>query len=169
MRTLFLARLLAPLTVLLSVSANAQGASCKRENLSNPSRLIYRCANGLVLEGEVAADLRLTQTPGQKRPATATISSKAVLVEVKPGSGAFQILTPQAIAAVRGTVYIVDVANGTTSVFVMRGKVSVSIPDGSQSVVLKPGEGTDVSAGQPLTPKVWGKKRASRLLARFAR
>jgi FecR protein len=161
--------LLALSALVLSVSAEAVDASCKRENLPDPPRVVYRCANGLVLEAEAAADLRLSDAPAETRPNDATIARKAVLIEVEPGSGAFQILTPQAIAAVRGTAYIVDVEAEKTSVFVMRGKVAVSKADGSETTVLQPGEGADISAGKPIISDVWGQERAKRLLSRFAR
>ncbi|MDH6264819.1 hypothetical protein M2360_000200 [Rhizobium sp. SG_E_25_P2] len=169
MKTSPLLFLLALSALALSVSSEAADASCKRENLRAPARVVYRCENGLVLEAEAAADLRLSGDPAENRPVGAMIARKAVLIEVKPGSGAFQILTPQAIAAVRGTSYIVDVQLETTSVFVMRGEVAVSRADGSETVVLRPGEGADVSAGRPLTSIVWGRERAERLLSRFAR
>jgi hypothetical protein len=155
--------------LLVASSATAQEPSCQRDELPDPPRFVYRCANGLVLEAEAAAQLGLPQDAGQTRAGSATVSDKAVLIEVTPGSGAFQILTPHAIAAVRGTAYIVDVTSTTTSVFVIEGQVSVSLPDGSQAVVLGPGEGTDATPGQSLTSRVWGQERAARLLARFAR
>ena len=152
-----------------AVSARAADASCKRGDLPDPPRVVYRCSNGRVLEAEAAASLRIPDRPEQARPAGATITGKAVLIDVRPGSGAFQILTPQAIAAVRGTAYIVDVAAETTSVFVLRGAVAVSRADGSETVVLQPGQGADVSPGRPVAPVVWGRQRAAKLPPRFAR
>jgi hypothetical protein len=153
----------------VSVSARAADASCSREDLSDPPRVVYRCANGLVLEAEAAANLQIPDGTDETGPASAVIARKAVLIQVEPGSGAFQILTPQAIAAVRGTGYIVDVEADTTSVFVMRGEVAVSRADGSETVVLQAGDGADVSPGKPIQPVIWGQERAERLLARFAR
>ncbi|WP_368669771.1 FecR domain-containing protein [Agrobacterium sp. a22-2] len=157
------------LSLLVPATAMAQDAACQREQLPEPPRVIYRCPNGLVLEAEAAANLDLAEQPGQQRPAAASLSDKALLIEVEPGSGPFQILTPHAIAAVRGTAYAVDVTRDATSVFVIRGEVGVSRTDGSQAVTLRPGEGVDVSAAQPLTVKVWGQQRVESLLARFAR
>ncbi|MCD2184666.1 FecR domain-containing protein [Rhizobium sp. GN54] len=172
MKSIFVARMLATLAIFLSIVSMAtaqQSSSCQREERPDPPRFVYRCANGLVLEAEAAAQLGIPQDAGRTRAASATVSDKAVLIEVEPGSGAFQILTPHAIAAVRGTAYVVDVTADTTSVFVIEGEVSVSLPDGSQTVVLGPGEGTDATAGQPLVSRVWGQERAARLMARFAR
>ncbi|WP_348646490.1 FecR domain-containing protein [Ciceribacter sp. L1K22] len=142
---------------------------CEREDVSDPPRVIYRCANGLVLEAEAAAGLELTDENGATRPAAANLSDKATLIEVEPGSGPFQILTPHAIAAVRGTAYAVDVTAEKTAVFVIRGEVVVSRRDGSDPVTLAPGEGVDVSDGQPLVVRTWGQQRVDDLLARFAR
>ena len=82
--------------------------------------------------------------------------------------GGFEVITPQAIAAVRGTKWAVDVADGKTSVFVVTGRVAVSREPGSPGVELGPGEGVDVEAGTaPLTVRKWGAPRVAALLARF--
>ena len=77
------------------------------------------------------------------------LSSKALLLDVQAKSGGrkFQVNTPQAIAAVRGTRWAVDVAEGKTSVFVVHGRVRVGRRSpGDRQVVLGPGEGVDVEA-----------------------
>lgn len=164
--------LTASLFLSFSMQATAvaqQGNACAQENLGEPPRTVYRCANGLVIEAEAAAELGLTNAEGQPRPGAATVSENGVLIEVEPGSGPFQILTPHAIAAVRGTAYAVDVTADTTAVFVIRGEVVVSRPDGSEAVTLRPGEGADVSPAQPFTVRTWGQQRVDNLLARFGR
>ena len=142
---------------------------CVRSELTDPARIVYRCEGGLVLEAEAAAALAIGSSGTQGRPRTAELAGKGVLVEVEPGSGPFQILTPQAIAAVRGTVYAVDVEDAVTSVFVVRGEVGVSRPNGSEAVQLAPGEGVTVTAGEPLVVKRWPQEKVDRLLSRFAR
>src|SRR5215204_4369621 len=53
----------------------------------------------------------------------------AILRRIDPEGGrpgrrsGFQVLTPHAIASVRGTIYAVDVSAGQTSVFVAQGRV----------------------------------------------
>ena len=80
----------------------------------------------------------------------------------------FEVITPQAIAAVRGTRWAVDVEPGKTSVFVVRGRVGVQRPASDATVVLGPGEGVDVEAdGARLTVKRWPAKRVAALLARL--
>ena len=84
------------------------------------------------------------------------------------GRAGFQVITPQAIAAVRGTKWAVDVATGKTSVFVVRGRVAVRRPSAGRGVTLGPGEGVDVDTGTgPLTVKRWPPERAAALLARL--
>jgi hypothetical protein len=58
------------------------------------------------------------------------LSNKALLLEVpkKPGRARFDVVTPQAIAAVRGTKWAVDAEGAKTSVFVVDGRVSVARP-----------------------------------------
>jgi hypothetical protein len=100
---------------------------------------------------------------------SAELSGKALLVEVpkKPGGNRFEVLTPQAIAAVRGTKWAVDAADGKTSVLVVDGRVSVGRPGGGRRVVLGPGEGVDVEATGPLMVKRWAPARVTALLARL--
>ncbi len=82
----------------------------------------------------------------------------------------FQIRTPLAIAAVRGSLWIVDAKPGHTAVFVQHGVVVVERRGGSNIVVLRDGDGVDVIAERAsLVRKRWGAPRAAALLARFAR
>jgi hypothetical protein len=91
------------------------------------------------------------------------------LLEVpkKPGGNRFQVITPQAIAAVRGTKWAVDSAEGKTSVFVVNGRVKVARRAG-RGVVLGQGEGVDVEATGSLTVKHWAPARVAGLMARLA-
>ncbi len=82
----------------------------------------------------------------------------------------FQILTPEAIAAVRGTTWAVEVEPGKTSVLVVAGKVEVQARRSGAAVSLGPGEGVDVAGAEPtLQVNRWGEARVRRLLARFGR
>ena len=97
------------------------------------------------------------------------LNSGALLVEVpkKSGGNQFQVITPQAIAAVRGTKWTVDAADNKTSVFVVNGRVAVGRRKGSHSVTLGSGEGVDVEDMGPLTIKRWPAARVSALMARL--
>ena len=80
-----------------------------------------------------------------------------------------QVITPQAIAAVRGTKWAVDAQESQTSVLVLNGQVAVRRPGGAGGqVVLGPGEGVDVDPGTgALEVKRWGQPRVDALLARL--
>ena len=152
-------------------AANAQDANtCRRNELKNPARVVYRCAGGLLIEAEAQAMLGIGQNAGERRPLTVNVAKGAVLINLTPGGGAFQISTPHAIAAVRGTIYAVDASKDKTSVFVLRGHVAVSSQNGSGTVELLAGEGTDVLADDlPTAAKKWAKPRVDALFARFGR
>jgi hypothetical protein len=100
------------------------------------------------------------------------LRSRAVLLEVpKQRRGhRFEVITPQAIAAVRGTKWAVDAQESRTSVFVLNGRVGVRRATGSNEVVLGAGDGVDVDqATGPLTVKRWPQPRIDALLARLGR
>jgi ferric-dicitrate binding protein FerR (iron transport regulator) len=93
-----------------------------------------------------------------------------LLLEVpkQPRDRTFQVSTPQAIAAVRGTKWAVDTADGKTSVFVALGRVAVGrAGNAGQRVVLGPGDGVDVEEAAPLTVKKWAVARVAALMARL--
>jgi len=93
----------------------------------------------------------------------------ALLLEVpkKPGRARFDVVTPQAIAAVRGTKWAVDAEGAKTSVFVVDGRVSVARPAGRGSVVLGAGDGVDVEPSGDLIVKRWPPARVTALMARL--
>jgi len=158
------------LTVLAANPTAAQTLSgCTRATLSDPPRIVYRCAGGVTLEAEAATALGISERQTDGRPADVEVSSDGVYIEVAPGSGPFQIRTPHAIAAVRGTVYLVDVSDTKTAVFVRRGEVSVSHAGGSDEVLLTPGLGVDVVPGEPLETRRWPAARVQSLMSRFGR
>jgi hypothetical protein len=128
-----------------------------------------RCEDGVTIVAENGARFTLQDRDGNGRVDSVELSSKALLLEVpkKAGGNRFQVITPQAIAAVRGTKWAVDAAEGKTSVFVVNGRVAVGRRTGSHSVTLGPGEGVDVEAAGPLTIKRWPPARVSALMARL--
>ncbi|MCE7030907.1 FecR domain-containing protein [Jiella avicenniae] len=149
---------------LVSVGAQAQTLpGCTAVSRDDPPRQVLDCGNGLVIEREAAA--ALTAEEPQSR---LDIEGRAVLIEVSPRDF-FQVLTPHAIATVRGTRFVVDVEAGVTSVFVVEGKVEVAHREGAAAVLLGPGEGVDVSPGAPLVVRRWPQPRVNALLARFGR
>lgn len=156
--------------VLPSAPALAQApGGCIQSELGDPPRIVYQCAGGIILEAEAASVLGIVATGDTQRPTDVEVTSKAVLIEVAPGSGPFQIRTPHAIAAVRGTEYVVDVTGETTAVFVRKGTVIVSRQDGADPVTLTEGLGADVTPGEPFIATRWPDEKVNKLMTRFAR
>jgi ferric-dicitrate binding protein FerR (iron transport regulator) len=154
----------AAFALMFASAVRAQDMPCIVSDAPDPPRKIYDCGNGLVLEAEAASQLGL----GDVSEGSVDLSGSAALVELPAGS-TFQIRTPHAIASVRGTVFVVDVEESRSSVFVIEGRVAVTRPNGSDAVTLGPGEGVDVAAADPLTVRRWGAPRVAALLARFGR
>jgi ferric-dicitrate binding protein FerR (iron transport regulator) len=129
----------------------------------------WRCDNGITIVAENGARFELKDANRDGHIDSVELSSKALLIEVpkKPGGNPFKVLTPQAIAAVRGTKWAVDVADAKTSVFVANGRVGVTRRPRGRGVVLGPGDGVDVEATGPLTVKQWGQPRIDALMARL--
>jgi hypothetical protein len=151
--------------------AAAQPANmrCATESTANAAQTL-RCEGGVTIVAENGARFTLQDRDGNGRVDSVELSSKALLLEVpkKQGGNRFQVTTPQAIAAVRGTRWAVDAAEGKTSVFVVNGRVAVGRRTGSHSVTLGPGEGVDVETTRgPLTVKRWPKARVAALMARL--
>jgi hypothetical protein len=141
--------------------------NCSSESLLGGAQTLH-CGAGVTIVAENGARYTL-QSSRQGRIETIELSGKALLIEVPPQSdkSKFQVITPQAIAAVRGTKWAVDVGEGKTSVFVVRGRVGVGRRTGSHVVTLGAGDGVDVEPGAPLTIKRWPPARVSALMARL--
>ena len=94
---------------------------------------------------------------------------RLLVARVTP-SGKFEVETETAIAAVRGTDWVIEAAPDLTSVALVSGVVAVSGRDGQSqaSVVLDtPGQGTDVRRGEAPIPAVrWGAQRFTTTVAR---
>ena len=154
----------------LPAHAQSDAGGCQAQALTEPPRTLLTCPNGVKIVAEDGTTFSLEDRAPAAGPEAIRLDGQAVLVEVPPGAveGGFEVITPQAIAAVRGTKWAVDVAAGKTSVFVVDGRVAVSREAVDPAVTLGPGEGVDVEAGtEPLTVRRWGAARAAALLARF--
>jgi hypothetical protein len=81
--------------------------------------------------------------------------------------GSFEVRTATAVASVRGTDYLVEETGTASAVFVSEGRVSVSSRVGAGTVVIRAGQGVDVTnVYEPLVVKTWGEKRRDAALAR---
>lgn len=154
----------------LSLPAYAQvPPNCEVTTVTDPERQVFSCAFGVIIEMEAAAQMGFAGTD-LGAPDVIDLENGAILIDVEPGKARPQIRTPHAIAAVRGTVYVVEVTAEKTSVFVLRGEVSVSqLEDGSTPVLLGAGDGVDVGEEAALTVQQWPETRVDALLARFGR
>lgn len=164
------------ISIMMIVSAALSGAvmaevpqNCTLTALSDPQRYALDCTGALVIELEPGAVLKYSGDE-DGLPERLILEDGRALIEVTPGSASPQIRTPHAIAAVRGTVYALEVSADTTAVFVLRGEVEVRNRSGLRNTVtLTEGHGVDVVPGQPLTVVMWGAARERALLARFGR
>jgi hypothetical protein len=91
-----------------------------------------------------------------------------LLVARVASGGHFEIESETAIAAVRGTDWLMDAAADMTGVAIINGAVTVSSTSKPGTVVLDtPGHGTDVARGAaPTTPHTWGAQRFAKALER---
>ncbi len=136
----------------------------------NPSEKILRCRSNLTIRSAPNTAYRLTNPDKRLQPGGARLDSGALLIEFTPNEGQrdFRILTPQAITAVRGTRWAVEVRPSQTSTLVLSGAVEVTRRNSRRSAVLGAGEGVDVSAGTgPIVVERWAQKRIDALMARF--
>jgi hypothetical protein len=167
-----------PFAVLVGVSlytmdARAQAPGCTVTAFTDPPRDVLTCTDGLTISAERGSDYKLVDRNRDGKPDAAQLTSRGLLIELPPKRrGGFQILTPHAIASMRGTVWAVDVTPSRTSVFVREGVVDVRRRDSAVDALrLGPGDGVDVEpgSGQPLRATRWSPERAAHLLARFGR
>jgi hypothetical protein len=152
------------------VTAAAQPAisGCSSEYSAGGTQTLH-CAGGATIVAENGARFTIQDHGRNARVDGVDLNSKALLIDVpaKSDGNKFKVITPQAIAAVRGTKWAVDAAESKTSVFVVNGRVAVGRRTGSHTVTLGAGEGVDVEQGAPLTVKRWKAERVSALLARL--
>ena len=128
-----------------------------------------RCETSITIVSENGAKFELRDRNRDGQIDSVELSNKALLLEVpkKPGRARFEVVTPQAIAAVRGTQWAVDAEGGKTSVFVVDGRVNVARAGGRGRVDLGPGDGVDVEASGELVVKRWPPARVAALMARL--
>jgi hypothetical protein len=151
-------------------SAQQTNFGCTSEQKPNAVQTL-RCRNDLMIVAEDGAKFTLQSHNKSGDVDAVDLQSKAVLVDAprQKAKSRFQVITPQAIAAVRGTKWAVDAQESRTSVLVLRGQVAVQRPAGSGQVLLGPGEGVDVDRGstEALVVKRWPQPRVDALLARL--
>lgn len=140
------------------------------------SRIRIRFLDGTVVAIGAGTDLVVADyavEAGQRRSGLLAIIRGLFRATVAPGlpGARFDVETATAIASVRSTDWMAETSVENTSVFVIDGAVAVSskAPAPIETVLLQPGEGTDVpAAAVPTAPVRWGQARIDALLARTA-
>ena len=152
-------------------STLAQSSGCVLvPDEQNPPQKILRCGDNLIVHEASGTTYQTVGATKRAIPRAIRLESGALLLEFHPSVARkdFQILTPHAIAAVRGTRWAVEVSPDKSSTLVLSGAVSVRRVNVRPQVILRDGEGVDVSPGsEPLVVKKWGAARVQALLARF--
>jgi len=131
---------------------------------------ILRCGAALTVRPAPGTLYHPLDAGSNRPPESVQHDSGALLIEFHPAGKRrdFQILTPQAIASVRGTTWAVEAKPGRSSVLVVTGVVQVRRANTAAAVVLRRGQGVDVTdAGGPLEVTRWAPRRVQALLARF--
>ena len=112
-------KVIGALAILLLVTCSpaevaAQDTGCLLQPTGIPPRQVIRCRGGLTVEAAAGSDYTLVDHGRDGIPDSAILRGGALLVNAPEQSGkrAFQIHTPQAIAAVRGTEWAVRRGRG---------------------------------------------------------
>jgi hypothetical protein len=151
-----------------AASAQSGNAGCVLSQVGGTSRQVLECPGGLKITPERGARYTLLDRNRDGNVDAARLQRKALLLDSPKLPEGFEVDTPQAIAAVRGTKWAIDVSSGHTAVFVVRGAVHVQKPRSGAGVLLRPGEGVDVYPGNsPLIIKRWPAGRVAALMARL--
>jgi hypothetical protein len=158
----------------------AQSGSCVLvPDRRNPTEQILRCGSDLVVTPAPGTVYRAGPAGEDGLPTSVQLDSGALLIEFhSKRRQEFQILTPQAIAAVRGTKWAMEVKPNQTSALVLLGQVAVARRDATDPVLVGPGQGVDVSGDRtvrsmsggkptPIDVEKWAPERVKALLARF--
>ncbi len=130
--------------------ARAAGACALIPNDQMPSEKMLQCGENLTVRAAPGARYQPLYKKGDPLPVGIRLNDGALLIEYHPASPKekFQILTPLAIAAVRGTKWAMDVTKAQTSTLVLNGAVAVTNRRLNQFVVLTRRAGRRYHAGR---------------------
>jgi FecR protein len=150
--------------------ASAAGACALVPNGRLPPQKILQCGQTLTVRPAPGASYQPLYKEGDPLPVAIRLTDGALLIEYHPAkpNEKFQILTPLAIAAVRGTKWAMDVTTAQTSTLVVTGIVAVTNRRLNQFVVLTEGRGVDITpTDTTVVARTWGDERVRALLSRF--
>ena len=166
----FLAAVLFVAAIVRPLPAEAAGACALVPNGRLPSEQMLQCGQTLTVRPAPGANYQPLYKKGDPLPVGIRLNDGAVLIEYHPASPKekFQILTPLAIAAVRGTKWAMEVTKAQTSTLVINGTVAVTNRRLNQFVVLTEGRGVDITpTDTTVVAKTWADERVRALLSRF--
>jgi hypothetical protein len=150
--------------------ARAAGACALVPNGRLPSQMILQCGQSLTVRPTPGTSYQPLYKKGDPLPVAIRLTDGALLIEFHPAkpNEKFQILTPVAIAAVRGTKWAMDVTTAQTSTLVVTGAVAVTNRRLKQFVLLTQGQGVDITpTDTSVVARTWGDERVRALLSRF--
>ncbi|MGO9420506.1 FecR domain-containing protein [Roseiarcus sp.] len=154
-----------------AASVEAAGVGCKlMPNDRGLPGKILRCGDSLTVRPAAGAHYRIIRRAEEPLPIGLQLDDGAILIEFHPTETQkdFEILTPLAIAGVRGTKWAMEVVKTRTSTLVLDGAVAVTSRRLNEYVVLTAGQGVDISVGDTtLVQKQWGQARVRALMSRF--
>jgi FecR protein len=126
----------------VAVSAVAQSGACVLSpDRRNPNLRILRCGSELTITSAPGTVYQPAAAGDDGLPASVQLDSGALLIEFNSKRRhELQILTPQAVASVRGTKWAMEVKPGGIA-----GEVTVARKNDLGKVVVSPGQGVDIS------------------------
>ncbi len=139
------------------------------------AKLRLKLEDGSVLTLGAATDLNLGQFHYAPEQASRNVLLEVprgiirVLVELLVAHSTFEVQSHTAVASVRGTDWIAEAQPDATAIVALHGRVSVRNvrPEIAGEVVLFPGDGTTVRAGEPPpAPTQWGAARKTSFIER---
>jgi FecR-like protein len=168
-------------------SATAQSDACSLSpDKNNPNEQVLRCGGELTITPAPGTVYHPAAAGEDGLPPSVELDSGALLIEFHAKDTAklrdFRILTPQVVASVHGTKWMMEVKPGQTSVVVLLGQVAIARKDAANTVMVGPGRGVDVAVADPgkttkskrgsdetapIAVKRWAPARVKALLARF--
>jgi hypothetical protein len=166
----FIAAALMAAAIAGPLPARAAGACALVPNGRLPAQMILQCGQNLTVRPTPGTVYQPLYKKGDPLPAAIRLTDGALLIEYHPTKPKekFQILTPLAIAAVRGTKWAMDVTKAQTSTFVVTGAVAVTNRRLNQFVVLNEGQGVDITpTDTSMVARKWADERVRALLSRF--
>jgi hypothetical protein len=170
LKTLIIAAALFAAAIAGAAPAPAAGVCALVPNGKLPSEKMLQCGENLTVRATPGAHYQPLYKKGDPLPVGIRLNDGALLIEYHPAKPQekFQILTPLAIAAVRGTKWAMDVTKDQTSTLVVNGVVQVTNRRLNQFVVLNEGQGVDITpTDTSVVKKTWADERVRALLSRF--